>query len=56
MLADMEVTAVAVKEFDLGASTSLDQNRINKFEVNASIPIRDTVETMLKKIEANMQC
>jgi predicted Fe-Mo cluster-binding NifX family protein len=50
MLADMEVTAVAAREFGLGASTLLDQNNIKKFEVKAEIPVREAVETVLKNL------
>ena len=49
MLADMSVTAVAAREFGIGASTLLDQNNIKKFKVNTGIPVREAVETVLKK-------
>jgi predicted Fe-Mo cluster-binding NifX family protein len=51
MLADLEVTAVAAKEFGLGASTLLDQNNIKKCKVNAGIPVREAIKTMLEEIE-----
>lgn len=52
MLTDMEVTAVAAREFGLGASTLLDQNNIKKVEVEADIPVREAVKTVLKELEA----
>jgi len=51
MLADMEVTAVAAREFGLGASTLLDQNNIKKFEVKADTPVREAIKTVLKGLE-----
>ena len=51
MLADMEVTAVAAREFGLGASTLLDQNNIKKCKVKADIPVREATKTMLKELE-----
>ena len=51
MLADKEVTAVAAREFGLGASTLLDQNNMKTFKVNAGIPVREAIDSVLKKIE-----
>jgi len=51
MLADMEVTAVAAREFGLGASTLLDQHNIKKLEVEADISVREAIKTVLKETE-----
>lgn len=51
MLADMGVTAVAAREFGLGASTLLDQNNIKKYKVKVDTPVKEAVKTVLKEIE-----
>jgi len=50
-LIEKEVTAVAARELGLGASTLLEQNNIEKYMVNAGIPVTKAVQTVLKKIE-----
>ena len=47
MLADMGVTAVAAREFGLGASTLLDQHSIKKFSVKAGISVNEAVKHVL---------
>lgn len=50
MLADIDVTAVAVRELGLGASTLLDQNNIKKFKVKSGIFVKEAVEAVLKEL------
>ena len=49
MLTDMGVTAVAAREFGLGISTLLEQNKIRKFNVEADIPVREAVQKVLRE-------
>jgi len=48
-LSEKGATAVAAQELGLGASTLLEQNNIEKYKVNAGIPVREAVQTVLKK-------
>ena len=50
MLADLGVEAVAAREFGIGASTLLDQNKIRKLKVKSGIPVREAVKTILKEL------
>ena len=47
-LTEKGVTAVAARELGLGASTLLEQNRIEKYHVKAGIPVREAVKTVLE--------
>jgi len=51
MLTEMGVTAVAAREFGIGASTLLDQNDIKKYKVKTDTPVREVVETVLEGTE-----
>jgi len=51
MLADMGVTAVAAREFGLGASVLLEQNNIKKFKVKAGISVKEAVKIIVKETE-----
>jgi len=48
MLTEMGVTAVAAREFGVGASTLLEQNDIKRYRVKTNTPVREVVETVLE--------
>ena len=50
MLTDMGVTAVAAREFGLGVSTLLEQNKIKKFNVEANIPVKKAIQKILREL------
>jgi len=50
MLTDMGVTAVAAKEYGLGVSTLLEQNKIKKFKVDADIQVKEAVQKVLEEL------
>jgi len=52
-LAEIGVTAVAVRELGLGASTLLDQNNIKKLKIRSGIPVKEAVKAVLKELEIN---
>ena len=49
MLTDMKVKAVAAKEFGLGASTLLEQNK--KLKIKAKIPVKEAVQNIIKELK-----
>ena len=49
MLSDMGVTAVAAREFGLGVSTLLEQNKIKKFNVEANTTVKEAVQKVLRE-------
>ena len=49
MLSDRGVTAVAAREFGLGVSTLLEQNRIKKFNVEANTTVKEAVQEILRE-------
>ena len=51
MLTDMNVKAVAAKEFGLGASTLLEQNKIKKLKIKAKIPVKEAVQNIIKELK-----
>ena len=50
MLSDMGVTAVAAREFGLGVSTLLEQNKIKKFNVEADILVKEAIRGILQEL------
>ena len=50
MLADMGVTAVAAREFGLGISTLLEQNKIKRFNIKADIPVKEAIQRVLSEL------
>jgi predicted Fe-Mo cluster-binding NifX family protein len=50
MLADMKVNIAAGREFGLGVSTLLEQNRIKKINVKARMPVREAVNDILEQL------
>ena len=51
MLTDMKVKAVAAREFGLGASTLLEQNKIKKLKIKAKIPVKEAVQNIIKELK-----
>jgi len=49
MLTDMKVDAVAGREFGLGVSTLLEQNKIEKIKVKTGIPVKEVVQEVLEQ-------
>jgi len=49
MLTDMKVNAVAGREFGLGVSTLLEQNKIEKIKVKIKIPVKEAVQKVLEQ-------
>jgi predicted Fe-Mo cluster-binding NifX family protein len=47
MLTDMKVDVVAGREFGLGVSTLLEQNKIEKIKVRTEIPVKEAVKKFL---------
>ncbi|KYH40125.1 MAG: hypothetical protein AYL32_013360 [Candidatus Bathyarchaeota archaeon B26-2] len=52
MLTDMGVTAVAAREFGLGVSILLEQNKIKKFKVEAESQVKEIVNKILEELGA----
>lgn len=49
MLTDMKVDAVAGREFGLGVTTLLEQNKIEKVKVKAGMLVKEVVQRVLKE-------
>jgi predicted Fe-Mo cluster-binding NifX family protein len=49
MLTDMKVNVAAGREFGLGVSTLLEQNKIEKIKVKTGIPVKEAIQKILEQ-------